>query len=64
MTLATNRTVPLSTWLEALGKNGMDPKTLASYRRSVEHFIAWNRRAYGTDFIPSAIIQRNQLFSI
>ena len=49
----------ITTWLETLHTAGMNPKTLASYRRGLEHFIIWNRRSYGTDFTPSAIIQRD-----
>lgn len=49
----------LSDWLSALDKAGISPKTLVSYRRGLEHFIAWNRQSYGTDFAPAAIIQRD-----
>jgi hypothetical protein len=34
---------PISDWLAALSDAGIDPKTLASYRRGLEHFITWNR---------------------
>ncbi len=49
----------ISDWLSTLDKAGTNPKTLASYRRGLEHFIAWNRQSYGTDFAPAAIIQRD-----
>ncbi|MGC1379306.1 MAG: tyrosine-type recombinase/integrase [Anaerolineales bacterium] len=50
---------PISDWLAALGTAGIDPKTLASYRRGLEHFISWNRQSYGADFAPAAVIQRD-----
>lgn len=49
----------LEAWFAAMRDTGMDAKTLASYRRGLEHFIAWNRQSYKTDFAPSAVIQRD-----
>ena len=49
----------LAAWLEHLDRAGMDPKTIASYRRGVLHFMRWNRQTYNTEFDPSAIIQRD-----
>lgn len=49
----------LERWLAAMRETDSDIKTIASYRRGVEHFIAWNREIYDIDFIPAAIIQRD-----
>jgi site-specific recombinase XerC len=49
----------LAKWLDHLDRAGLDPKTIASYRRGVSHFIRWNWQTYNTEFDPSAIIQRD-----
>lgn len=49
----------LEGWFAAIRDTGIDTKTLASYRRGLEYFIAWNRQSYQTDFMPSTIIQRD-----
>jgi len=48
-----------SAWLGTLAHDGLDAKTIASYRCGVEHFVKWNHRTYGTDFDPSTIIERD-----
>jgi integrase/recombinase XerC len=54
-------TIPdiVSDWLDHLERQGKSRRTVAAYRRALEHFIRWNRELFGERFDPTAVIARD-----
>lgn len=46
-------------WLDDLTRRGRHPSTVAAYRASMAHFLAWYSIAYGDAFEPTQVMARD-----
>lgn len=49
----------LNDWINHLDQQGKSPRTLAAYRRGVQHFIDWIEQAYQESFTITKVIPRD-----